>query len=124
MKVHRRIKGLLGEMLIRYHLRDVLRRGTMEHFAVNSGFSELHILHVEAAAFHVSQLAGVTDSANGLVTSSSVEFFPRPQIGSFASRRINDFPVINRLLGQLVVLDGENVNLAVGQLGRVRLLEL
>src|ERR1035437_2663587 len=124
VEIHRRGNGSLRVKLGRGHVRKVLRRRTVTHLTVNAWLSKLHIFHVEAAVFYISQLAGVTDGADGLIAGGSAEFLPGAQISAFAGGTIDDPPVIDPPFLQGAVLDWKDMDLAVGQLGGIGLLEL
>src|ERR1017187_226262 len=124
VEIHWRVNGSLRIRLVRGHVRNMLRRRTVTHLTVNAWLSKLHIVHVEAAAFYISQLAGVADGADSLIAGGSAEFLPRTQIGAFTRGTIDDPPVIDPPFLQGAVLDWKDMNLAVGQLSGVGLLEL
>ena len=101
----------------------MLRRGTMAHFAANPWLFEFQTVGCEASPGQIFQLAGVADGANCLVASGIAEFFPGTRIGALAFDAINNLPVVDPSFLQQIVLNGEDVNLAVGQFGCVSLLK-
>src|SRR5882762_815584 len=46
--------------------------GPVTHFAIDAWLFEFQVIDVETTAFHISQLAGVADGANGLVAGGTV----------------------------------------------------
>src|SRR5207302_1535776 len=124
VKIHRRFDRSLRIRLVRGHVSNMLRRRTVTHLTVNAWLSKLHIFHVEAAVFYISQLAGVADGADGLIAGGSAEFLPRTQIGAFTRGAVDDLPVIDPPFLQGAVLDWKDMDLAVGQSSGVGLLEL
>ena len=95
----------------------------MAHLTIDTWLFELQVVWLEASSLRIAQLTGVTHCANRLIAGGAIELFPRAQISPFASRHIDNSPVIDPLSLQRAVLDGENVNLAVRQLCCVRLLK-
>src|SRR5712671_6574029 len=125
MKIHWRInRALRIRLLACGHLDDVLRRRSVTHLAINARLFEFHIVHIEAAAFYISQLARVANRADGLITGGSSESLPGTYVTAFTGTAIDNFPVVDPTFLQRTVLDGKDVNLAAGQLGGVGLLEL
>src|SRR5258708_31308939 len=97
----------------------MLHRRGVAHLAVNARPSELHVFHVEAAAFYISQLAGVANGANGLIACGSAEFLPGAQIGALTPGAINDPPVIDPPFFDGALLDWKDMDLDVRHLGGV-----
>src|SRR4029077_5585254 len=96
----------------------------MTTFAINSWLLKLQVLRLKSSGLDVPQLTGVADGANRLIAGRAVEFFPGTKIGSLTSGWINNLPEIDPSLVHAVVLHREDMDLAIGQFGRICLLEL
>src|ERR1700739_562803 len=105
VEIHWGINRALRGSLVRGHLYDMLRRRAVTHLAINTGLSELHVVHVEAAAFCISQLAGVADRADSLIAGGSAQFLPRAQIATFTPTTINNCPIVDTPFLQCAVLN-------------------
>src|ERR1700739_3273063 len=76
VKIHRRFNRSLRIRLVRGHIYNMLHGGAVTHLAVNARLFIFHILHVEAAALYISQLARMADRADGLIAGGRAEFLP------------------------------------------------
>src|ERR1022692_4408323 len=120
VKIHWWVTRWLEIRFVYGHLHDMLGRWAVTHFTANSWLFEFHIVHIKAAAFYISELAGVANGTDSLITGGGAEFLPSSEIAAFTQSAIDDFPVIDPPFLQCTVLDWKDVNLAVGQLGGIQ----
>src|SRR5580704_7895037 len=124
VEIYRRVNRSLRIRLVCGHVHDMLRRRAVTHLAANARLFEFHIVHIEAAASYISELAGVANGADGLIAGGRAELLPSGQIAAFTVGAVNDFPIIDPPFLQCTVLDWKDMNLAAGQPGSIGLLEL
>ncbi len=115
IELDRRIERVLTVDLTRGYDRDVGRGGPVAHLAANTRFAEDKIVSVEAAAFDIPKLAGMTDGAVRLVVRIDAELLPVVRVGSSGALAVDNLPVVHPALLNGAVLNREDVNLFVRQ---------
>src|SRR6266852_6429984 len=96
----------------------------MTHLAIDSRLAERSFLHGLIVEPYEPELARVACRAIALIARCAGQAREHRNVSPLTRRRIDRRPIIQPLLLQCAVLNGENEDPVVGQLRRVRLLPL
>src|ERR1700674_534103 len=123
VEIYRWIQRFFRMVVMLTHFQNVTTRRTMAHLAIDSGLLEFQVTDVKTPALGVAQLAGMAHCTNCLIARRGVEALPGARISALASWTVNDFPKIDPLLVQHVILNREYVDFSVRQFRGIRLLK-